>query len=131
MIAQYAGQYRQTEVITSSRVQIVVLLYDSAIQSIELARRALETNSVVDKGRFLGRAISILGELDCVLDYQQGGEIARSLHRIYDYIMAELVAANTQNKASHLDGPARCLSVLREAWMEITVQEKTLVGAGR
>ncbi|MDH5641899.1 MAG: flagellar export chaperone FliS [Nitrospira sp.] len=131
MPTQYARQYQQTQVMTSSRVQLVVLLYDAAIQSMELARRGIEANNISEKGRFLGRAISIVGELNSVLDFQQGGEIARSLHRIYDYVMAELVAANTRNQAHHLDGPIRCLSQLREAWVEVAIQEKNLVGAGR
>ena len=76
MIAQYAQQYQQTQILTSSRVQLVVLLYDAALQSIELSRRAIDTNNLPDKGRFLGRAISIVGELDSVLDYEQGGDIA-------------------------------------------------------
>ena len=49
MVAQYAQQYQQTQILTSSRVQIVVLLYDAAIQSIELTRRAIETNNLPDK----------------------------------------------------------------------------------
>lgn len=131
MPTQYARQYQQTQVMTSSRVQIVVLLYDAALQSIELARRGIESNNIPEKGRFLGRAISIVGELDSALDFDQGGEIARSLHRTYDYILAELVAANRNNKSHHLDGPSRCLSVLREAWVEVAVQENIPVGAGR
>ena len=87
MVAQYVQQYQQTQVLTSSRVQLVVLLYDAAIQSIELTRRAIETNNFPDKARFIGRAISIIGELDSVLDYEQGGDIAKSLHRLYDYML--------------------------------------------
>lgn len=119
MIAQYANQYRQTQVMTSSRVQIVVLLYDAAIQSIELAGQAIEASNIADKGRFLGRAISIVGELDCALDYERGGEIARLLHQIYEFAMAELVEANVRNDRRRLQGVLRCLNVLREAWREV------------
>jgi flagellar protein FliS len=131
MIAQYTRQYQQTQILTSSGVQLVVLLYDAAIQSIELARRGIETDNIPDKGRFLGRAISIVGELNSVLDFERGGEIARSLHRIYDYVLTELVAANARNKTQHLDGPVRCLNTLREAWVEVAARQKTAVGAGR
>lgn len=119
MIAQCANQYRQTQVMTSSRVQIVVLLYDAAIQSIELARQAMETSNIADKGRFLGRAISIVGELDCALDYERGGDIARLLHQIYEYALAELVEANVRNDRRRLEGVLRCFNVLREAWREV------------
>jgi flagellar protein FliS len=131
MVTQYARRYQQTEVLTSSGVQVVVLLYDAAIQSIELARRGIETNNLQEKGRFLGRAISIVGELNSVLDFERGGEIARSLHRLYDYMLTELVTANARNNARHLDGPLRCLTTLREGWREIAAQQQAPAAAAR
>jgi flagellar protein FliS len=128
MLTQYTNQYQRTQVMTSSRVQIVVLLYDAAIQSIELARVGIESNNPKDKGRFLGRAISIIGELNSVLDFEQGGEIARSLHRLYEYMLSELVAANARNDARRLDGPLRCLTTLREGWREIVAQQTPMAG---
>jgi flagellar protein FliS len=128
MLTQYTNQYQQTQVMTSSRVQIVVLLYDAAIQSIELARAGFETNNPKEKGRFLGRAISIVGELNSVLDFEQGGEIARSLHRLYEYMLSELLTANARNDTRHLDGPLRCLTTLREGWREIAAQQTRMAG---
>jgi flagellar protein FliS len=128
MRTQYANQYQQTQVMTSSRVQIVVLLYDAAIHSIELARAGIESNNPKEKGRFLGRAISIIGELNSVLDFEQGGEIARSLHRLYEYMLSELVMANARNDVRRLDGPLRCLTTLREGWREIAAQQTPTVG---
>ncbi len=123
MLTQNARQYQQTQVMTSSKVQIVVLLYDAAIQSIELARAGIESNDMKEKGRFLGRAISIIGELNSVLDFERGGEIAHSLHRLYEYMLNELVAANARNKVHHLEGPLRCLTTLREGWREVASQQ--------
>lgn len=128
MLTQYTNQYQQTQVMTSSRVQVVVLLYDAAIQSIELARVGIESSNLREKGRFLGRAISIIGELNSVLDFEQGGEIAHSLHRLYEYMLSELVTANARNDARRLDGPLRCLTTLREGWLEIAVQQTRMVG---
>ncbi|MDF0651993.1 MAG: flagellar export chaperone FliS [Nitrospira sp.] len=128
MLTQYTNQYQQTEVMTSSRVQIVVLLYDAAIQSIELARGGIESNNPKEKGRFLGRAISIIGELNSVLDFEQGGEIAHSLHRLYEYMLSELVTANVRNEARRLDGPLRCMTTLREGWREIATQQTRMAG---
>lgn len=131
MVTQYIQQYQQTQVLTSSRVQLVVLLYDAAIQSIELAKRAIDTNNLSDKGRFLGRAISIVGELDSVLDYEQGGEIAKSLHRLYDYMLTEMVEANAKHVSRKLDGPVRCLTILREAWKEVASQQQAPLAMAR
>lgn len=131
MITQYARQYEQTQVVTSSGVQLVVLLYDGAIQSIEMARLEIQANHVREKARYLGRAIAIVGELNSVLDHEQGGDISRSLRRLYDYILMELVEANTRNDEQRLDGPLRCLTTLREAWREIAAQQQTRVAGVR
>lgn len=128
---QYANQYQQTQVMTSSRVQLVVMLYDAAIQSLELSRRAIDTNDFKDKARFLGRAISIVGELDNVLDYEQGGDIAKSLHRLYDYMLAEMTEANARHNSQKLNGPLRCLTTLREAWREVATQQHAPLALAR
>lgn len=128
MLTQYTNQYQQTQVMTSSRIQVVVLLYDAAIQAIELARVGIESNDPREKGRFLGRAISIVGELNSVLDFEQGGEIAHSLHRLYEYMLSELVMANARNDARRLDGPLRCMTILREGWREIAGQQTYMAG---
>jgi flagellar protein FliS len=124
MLTQYARQYEQTQVVTSSGVQLIVLLYDGAIQSLEIARREIQAKNVREKARHLGRAIAIIGELNSVLDYEQGGDIARSLRRLYDYILSELVEANARNNEKKLDAPLRCLSTLREAWRDVAAQQQ-------
>jgi flagellar protein FliS len=76
-----ATHYRQTQVLTASGVQLIVLLYDSAIQAIELASEGIARGYQPDKARFLGRAVGIVSELSSVLDFERGGEIAKSLYR--------------------------------------------------
>ena len=131
MLTQYARQYQQTQIMTSSSVQIIVLLYDAAIQSIESARAGIESNNLPEKGRTIGKAISIVGELNSVLDFERGGDIATSLRRLYEYMLAELVTANIRNDARYLAGPLRCLITLREGWQEVAVQQQHAVGAAR
>jgi flagellar protein FliS len=131
MLVQYARQYQQTQILTSSGTQIIVLLYDAAIQSIESARVGIESNNLKEKGRTIGKAISIVGELNSVLDFERGGEIATSLRRLYDYMLTELVTANVRNDARHLHGPLRCLVTLREGWREVAAQQQHAVGVAR
>lgn len=118
-----ATHYRQTQVLTASGVQLIVLLYDSAIQAIELASDGITRRHQPDKARFLGRAVGIVSELSNVLDFEQGGEIAKSLYRLYDYMLSEFTQANLRNDARHLVGPLRCLKELREGWHTVAQQQ--------
>ncbi len=94
----------------------------------KLARIGSEFNDPKGKGWFFGRAISIIGEINSVLDFEQGGEIARSLHRLYKYMLSELVMANAPNDVRRFDGPYRCLTTLREGWREIAARQTPLAG---
>jgi flagellar protein FliS len=122
MVTNVAQQYRQTQVMTANHVQLIVLLYDSAVQSLELAREGIVKNNHRDKARFLDRGMAIVGELSSVLDFERGGQIALSLHRLYDYMIQECLRANLRHEASVLDGPIRCLTTLREAWRTVAAQ---------
>ncbi|TKB92014.1 MAG: flagellar export chaperone FliS [Nitrospira sp.] len=118
-----ASRYRQTEVLTTSSVQLIVLLYDSAIQAVELASDGIARQHQPDKARFLGRAVGIVSELSSVLDFERGGEIAKALYRLYDYMLAEFTQANLRNDARRLDGPLRCLKEMRGAWHTVAQQQ--------
>lgn len=121
-------QYRRTQILTASEIQVIVLLYDGALQSLELAREGILNNNYPDKARFLGRAVAIVSELSNVLDMEQGKEIASSLRRLYDYMLEEFTQANLKHNVRHLDGPIRCLSTLREAWYALS-QQNVMAGS--
>jgi flagellar protein FliS len=120
------SQYQHAQVMTASGVQVIVLLYDAVIRSLELAREGMLRNDHRDKARFLGRAIAIVGELSNVLDMERGGDIARSLRRLYDYVLYECTHANLSHEPKRLEGPLRCLVTLREAWAVVALN-----GAGK
>jgi flagellar protein FliS len=126
-----ATHYRQTQVLTASGVQLIVLLYDSAIQSVELASDGITRRHQPDKARFLGRAVGIVSELSNVLDFERGGEIAKSLYRLYDYMLSEFTQANLRNDARHLVGPLRCLKELREGWYTVAQQQNQSMSLSR
>lgn len=115
-------QYRRTQVLTASETQLIVLLYDGALQAMQLAQESITKNNYADKARFLGRAVAIISELSDVLDMERGKDIALSLRRLYDYMLDEMTQANLRHNVRHLDGPIRCLSTLREGWHAIAQQ---------
>lgn len=117
-----AQAYAHTQIQTASSVQVVVLLYDGAIASMKLAQEGITTSNYPDKARFLDRALRVIGELSASLNMEEGGGIAKDLRRMYEYMQFELTQANLKNEPCRLEGPIRCLSVMREAWMDLAVQ---------
>jgi len=123
------AEYRKTQVLNASGVEVIVLLYDAAVQSMQLAQDGIQRMDVANKARFVGRALTIVGELANVLDMERGGEIARSLRRLYEYIQHELSQANLTNDPRRLDGPIRCMMTLREGWEQVAAAPKMVLAA--
>ena len=117
-----AQAYATTQIRTASSVQVVVLLYDGAISSMKLAQESIATLNFHDKARFLDRALRVVGELSASLNMEEGGVIGKDLRRLYEYIQFELTQANLKNEPGRLEGPIRCMSVIREAWKELAIQ---------
>ena len=117
-----AQAYANTQITTASSVQVVVLLYDGAISSMKLAQEGIIALNFQDKARFLDRALRVVGELSASLNMEEGGAVAKDLQRLYEYIQFEVTQANLKNEPGRLEGPIRCMGVIREAWQELAIQ---------
>jgi flagellar protein FliS len=125
-----AQAYATTQISTASSVQVVVLLYDGAISSMKLAQEGIVSLNFHDKARFLDRALRVVGELSASLNMEDGEVVAKDLRRLYEYIQFELTQANLKNEPGHLEGPIRCMTVIREAWQELAIQGATPQAVG-
>lgn len=123
MRKQYMDAYRttlETEVESASPHQLILLLFDGALQAIRQARIHMEKKNIAEKGRLLSMAISIVtAGLLASLDGEKGGEVAGNLGNLYDYCARRLFEANLKNDPAILDEVANILSGLREAWASI------------
>jgi len=116
---QQLSEYRKAEVNTSDRVKVISLLYDGAINFIKVARKRIELGDLAGKGLYIGKASSVVGELLSSLNMEEGGEIAKNLSRLYDFVMDRLINANMKNDQKALDEAEKVLDVLRSAWKDL------------
>jgi len=111
--------YRQIEVNGSNSLKLVVMLYDGAIRFLGDAKACLENRDLRGKTTAINRALAILGELQSTLRIEQGGEIAKSLDRLYTYITGKLLEANANNDPKGINEAIRLLHILNSAWTKI------------
>ena len=129
MVAVHAAQAYariglETGVAAASPQRLVVMLYDGALHALGEARAHLVAGRTAQKGRAIGKAISIVQEgLKASLDVGQGGEIARSLMELYDYIGRRMLLANLRDDVALIDEAARLLTELRGAWATLAEQQ--------
>lgn len=112
-------RYREIEFQTASPEGLVVKMYDGAIR---FARRAIECNRsgrIAERGQALSRALAVVSELRSCLDFDQGGEVARNLESLYNYISDRLLEANLRGRSEPIEESVQILEMLREAWREV------------
>jgi flagellar protein FliS len=114
-----ADAYRQTQVQSSTPLELVVMLYDGALTALRQTIDAMERGDLVTKRETLGRALSILGHLRSTLNLEDGGSIAVSLDELYRYMNERITAANIHRDTAPLTEVVQLLSGLREAWAQI------------
>jgi len=112
------SQYQNNQILTASREQILLMLYDGAIKFCKQAKIAIEQDNMANKGKFLGKAMAIISEFSNSLDHEIGGEIAANLDGLYTFMLKELSKANINNDPKPIDTTCTMLCELRATWSE-------------
>lgn len=105
--------------------KLVMMLFDGAIMSVQRGKSCMQQGDVAAKGESISRAIAIIDEgLKVSLDEKAGGELAKNLKALYEYMSNRLLMANLKNDAEALDEVARLLGELKGAWEQIGRQSQ-------
>ena len=131
MYAQdYARTYRANAILTASPGQLVLMLFDAALNSLAIARKACD-DAQADPRQYevvnanLVKAQKIIAELQGTLNLEQGGEFARTMYRLYDYYDRRLFEANLRKQTAPIAEVERLLGEVRNAWSEMLRQQET------
>lgn len=119
------GAYKKTSVETASKEQILLMLYQAAIKNCKKAIEAIEQKNLAKKGEYIGKMQDIVVELSNSLDFEVGGEVAKELASLYDYILYSSTQANIKIDKSHLEGCLKVLNTLYDGWTEAIKNLKT------
>jgi flagellar protein FliS len=111
--------YKKTVIETTDRVQIVLMLYDGALNHLKRAKLKISSGDIMSKGHHFSKATSIVGELSNVLDMEKGGDISANLRRLYDYVQQRLLYANMHNDIKSLEEAEEVLNTIRSGWKEM------------
>jgi flagellar protein FliS len=124
---QHAQHYQEQQITTASKEQLLIMLYDGAIRFCKVAKKAMLENNIEKSNHHLIRAQRIIMEFMGSLDLNVGGETAKQLFVLYEYLHHQLVQANVKKETALIDEVIEHLSGLRQTWVaaiEITKQEQ-------
>jgi flagellar protein FliS len=110
--------YAESSVLTASREQLVVMLYDGAIRFLRQSAEAMRVGSREQSRNRMRRAEAIIDELNTTLDMSHG-EIPARLRSIYLFCKRQLIQANLETDPDKIEVVVKLLGELREAWDQI------------
>jgi flagellar protein FliS len=99
---------------------LIALLFQGARRAISIGRVHMERKDFMEKGKALSHAITIIGGgLQQSLNLEQGGDLARKLNSLYDYMTRRLLEANLKNDPAMLLEVDGLLATIEEGWIAI------------
>jgi len=115
-----AYAYKEAKVKTSSQGQIIVMLYDAAIRSIDTAVDELDKSKKLDLiHKNFTKARDIITELICSLDMENGGDFAQRIFALYMWFNQELLNADLEKDSVPAKQVRAMMQELRDAWAQI------------
>lgn len=112
------SKYKKTSVLSASREQILLMLYEGAIRFTKLAIQATEQNRIADRGHNIIRAFDIILELQATLDHKVGGDLAKQLEQLYVFMMDKYTQANIKGDVDALKANLKVLENLYDGWKQ-------------
>ena len=109
-------KYKTNAILSASREQILLMLYEGAIRFTKQALEAAESNRIADRGRLILRAYDIVLELQVSLDHKIGGDLSRQLDQLYTYTLDQFTKANMTGDTAALKSAIKVLENLYDGW---------------
>ena len=106
----------QTSITDADPHKLIQLLYNGAIERINMAKARMQAKDFEGKGKLITKAIEIIGGLRSFLDFEKGGDLAEQLAGLYDYMERTLFEANARNDVAKLDEVSNLLRSIKEGW---------------
>lgn len=100
--------------------EMVRMLLDGLLEEIDRTGGFMQRRSFEDKGRSVNKCLNIVHGLDSMLDLDNGGEVATSLNRLYDYCSRQLVTASVENDPEALVPIIKVIKDVREGWTNLS-----------
>lgn len=104
------------KIMSASPAELTAMLYAGAQGALEKARKCLRDGDIMGRSQAVSKAMEIVVELDSALDDSRGGEMARGLRQLYDYVLGELQRGHILQQDQPFANAGTVLSALQDGW---------------
>lgn len=114
----YLKEYKKNQIQTATPEEILILLYDGAIQFLIKAKAGIESKDNEQVNNNILACQKIIREFINTLDMENGGSVAENLRLLYEYFIKTLVSANINKDMRKVNEILKHLKNLRETWQK-------------
>ena len=110
--------YQETALRGATPIELVIALYDTAIEDMRRALSAMHLNDIETRAQQIGHALIVLQQLQGTLDFERGGSAARQFQQFYSLIRAKLLEAQIRCAPEMVQEQLRYFSEVRDCWVQ-------------
>ena len=115
-LSAYIATRNESALTDSSPQKLIGLLLDRVLEHLAKAVGAIDRGDVAARGEAVGKAMTIITSMQAYLDYDKGGDIAKNLSDLYDYMNGRLLLASSENSVEHLNEVSELLHDIKVGW---------------
>lgn len=119
----YQNAERQAFAESDDPHALIAILFDELLRQMKHFAREAEVSSgkSLERSEHYSRALTILYGLQSSLNFEEGGEIANNLFRLYEYSRQQLLKTTQSENLAGLNAAIESLDVIRDAWHQLGV----------
>lgn len=127
MINKALNQYKSVDLTTAIEAatphQLISMLFRGTLEALAKASGAIERQDIQLRVQQINKACDIIVNLKGCLNFEQGGEVAENLDRLYDYMLRTLMQANRDNDLARVKEVSQLITTVAEGWSQIPAEE--------
>jgi flagellar biosynthetic protein FliS len=117
-LSQELEIYRQMAVEIASPIEVVIMLCDLLVKDLNKVIAAIRIRDVEERVKHSNHAFDVLQELELMLDFENGGNTAKELSRVYSYVRAKLMESQFKLGPAVLERQIEFIQQIREFWQK-------------
>lgn len=117
MVNKGYDQYLRSKIMTASKAELTLMLYDGAIKFCNIALMCIEKKDIPGANTNIQKVEAIIEEFQATLDHKY--PVAKDFGNVYNYLYDRLVEANLKKDPEILNEVLEHLRTMRDTWKEV------------
>ena len=109
--------YTNNKLMTASKGELTLMLYDGAIKFCNMAITAIEERDIQKAHTNIVKVERIIEEFQSTLNYKY--PVAKDFNNVYEYLQEQLTQANIRKDKEMLKRVLKHLRTMRDTWKEV------------